>query len=687
LEVEKAAVVGAGTMGHGIAELFAINDFSVNLMDEYPDALNKALKNISASLNKLVEKNRLSPLDAESILGSRIQTFSSIKEAVADADIVVEAVPESLELKRRVFEKLDLFASKAVVLATNTSNIRVSEIAEVVSKPERVVGMHFFNPPVIMRLVEIVKGEKTGLAAFEAAYKIAERLGKTPVKVLKDTPGFIVNRVQAPETLLLCLIQDKGVALPEEVDALFHSQGLPMGPYELMDYVGLDVVCSSLDYLGNTLHPDYLKCSSIRTKCLEKKLGSKTGAGFYDWSKGKPRIDSSKPTSKISLLDFFALEINEAVKLIEEGVVEKVEDIDTAVINGTNRPFGPVAVARSLNEEDVRLKLEQLFQTYNVAVFQPSKTLREGALAHTLKANKESFSKTKLERSTVGGADPGIDASGSDKNPLKESTGLGSQNMTETIVVERVSPRVAQITLDTPKHNAVNPKMLEELSSTLDDLWLEKGVNVILVRGSGDTFSSGADLTGSYYSSSPQFVEFARKGQRTLRKLTEIPKLTIAAIKGYALGGGLELALACDLRVAAEDAVLGFPELTLGLVPGWGGTQRLAKLVGISRANQLILAAERLTGKQAYEWGLVNALFPKEQFDTAVAGYADQLATTLAPVSLALAKRLVNKAFEGASDMGLEAEADAMGVLFSTNDLKEGVRAFMQKRKPEFKGN
>jgi enoyl-CoA hydratase/3-hydroxyacyl-CoA dehydrogenase len=674
LEVKKAAVIGAGTMGHGIAELFAINGFSVNLMDEYPEALRKALESISTSLSKLVNKNRLSASEAQAILESRIQTFLSIKEAVVDADIVVEAVPESLELKRQVFEKLDSFASKAVVLATNTSNIRVSEIAESVSKPERVVGMHFFNPPVIMKLIEIVKTEKTGQEALETSCRVAERLGKIPVKVLKDTPGFIVNRVQAPETLLLCLIQDEGVASPEEVDALFYSQGLPMGAYELMDYVGLDVVCASLDYLGRTLHPDYLKCSSIRVKCSEKKLGSKTGAGFYDWSKGRPRIDSSKATSKVTLLDFLSLEINEAVRLIEEGVVEKAEDIDTAMINGTNRPFGPIAVARSLNEDDVRVRLEQLSHRYNAAVFEPSKTIQEGKLMEILKADSRP-SKPRASRSTVAASDSKVDMSSS-----------AVRNSWETLMVERVTSKVARITLNRPKHNAVNQKMLDELSSIVDDLWWDTHISVILVGGNGDTFSSGADLTGSYYSTSLQFIEFARKGQRTFRKLTEIPKLTIAALKGYALGGGLELALACDLRVSTEDATLGFPEVTLGLVPGWGGTQRLAKLVGISRANYLVLTAERLTGKQAYEWGIVNTLFPKEEFDRLVVEYADKLTNTVAPISLALAKRLVNKASEGASDIGLEAEAEAMGILFSTNDLKEGVQAFMQKRKPEFKG-
>ncbi len=183
-----------------------------------------------------------------------------------------------------------------------------------------VVGMHFFNPPVVMKLVEVIKGEKTSDDVMQQVFDLSKSLGKTPVKVLKDSPGFIVNRIQAPELLLLCLIQDKGIASPEEVDALLLGQGLPMGAYELLDFVGIDVVYHSMEYFSKALSSDYGKCSTIRRLYEEKKLGKKSGAGFYDWSKGgRPSIDILKATSKVSLMDFFAVEINEAVKVMEEG--------------------------------------------------------------------------------------------------------------------------------------------------------------------------------------------------------------------------------------------------------------------------------------------------------------------------------------------------------------------------------
>jgi len=182
------------------------------------------------------------------------------------------------------------------------------------------------------------------------------------------------------------------------------------------------------------------------------------------------------------------------------------------------------------------------------------------------------------------------------------------------------------------------------------------------------------------------FMEFARKGARIMRRLTEMPKLTVAVLKGYCLGGGLELALSCDLRLATEDVEIGFPELTRGLVPAWSGSQRLPQLLGLSRASSLILTSERFNGKQAAEIGLVSQLIPAGDPDEFAVKYATGLASSQAPVAVALAKKLINKGAEVPSDVGLEMEAMAAGVLFGTEDLREGISAFLGKRKAEFKG-
>ena len=171
-----------------------------------------------------------------------------------------------------------------------------------------------------------------------------------------------------------------------------------------------------------------------------------------------------------------------------------------------------------------------------------------------------------------------------------------------------------------------------------------------------------------------------------MRRFSELPKMTVAVLKGYALGGGLELALSCDLRLATEDVEMGFPELTRGLVPAWTGSQRLPKLIGLSRATSMILTGERVNGKRAYEMGLVNRVIPPGDPDEYAVMFATELASTKAPVAVMLAKRLLSKGVEAPADAGAEMEAMAAGVLFGTEDLKEGISAFLGKRKAEFKG-
>ncbi len=204
------------------------------------------------------------------------------------------------------------------------------------------------------------------------------------------------------------------------------------------------------------------------------------------------------------------------------------------------------------------------------------------------------------------------------------------------------------------------------------------------MRGAGGVFSAGADLS-AYFANEGQFIEFSKKGQVTLDKFSEIPKITIAVLDGYVLGGGFELALACDIRVSTSTASLGFPEVLRGLVPAWGGSQRLPKLIGASRASRLILTGERITGKEALEMGLVSKLFDTDIASAAI-GYAKDVSANSAPVAASLAKTLINKGAELPIEAGFNMESMAAGIVFNTDDLKEGLSSFMQKRKPEFKG-
>ncbi|MGC9208676.1 MAG: 3-hydroxyacyl-CoA dehydrogenase NAD-binding domain-containing protein [Nitrososphaeria archaeon] len=658
----KATVIGAGEMGHGIAEVFLLGGYEVTLVDVSEQALNRAKALIEDSLKRFAERGKIKAEDVSSIL-SRLRLSTDLESSVGDSDIIIEAVPEKIEIKADVLSRASKAARPDAIIGTNTSNIRITELSQYVSGPGRFLGTHFFNPPVIMKLVELVKGELTEDAVLDRAYEIMKKLGKEPIKVLKDTPGFIVNRVSAPELLFFCLVADKGIAKPEEVDAFARSQGLPMGPYELMDFVGLDVVYDSLEYYAKTLSPDYAKCRTIGELVRQGRLGKKSGRGFYEWEGGRAKMPPSKETDKIGLLDVLVLEVNEAVKLIEEGVAGP-DDIETAVKLGLNRPFGPITVAKSLTNEEVKSKLEELSKAFECEVFKPARSIQEGRLRDVIEGRYA----------------PQAEAKESAK-PAAQASPQGFK----FIRIENLGDHVVRVLIDRPKRNFLSPEVIDELDRAIESMWNDRDIWVILLTGAGDDFSAGADLS-TYISDAMQFIEFSRRGERVFRKLAEIPKVTIAEMKGYVLGGGFELALACDIRVTTKDAIIGFPETTLGLIPGWGGTQRLAKLAGMNTALWLILTGRRISGEEAVKLGIASLAFDRATADEEAIRLAKEIATNNAPIAEVLAKRLINKASEVPMDVGLEWESTAFGILFNTEDLKEGISSLFQKRKPKYRG-
>jgi len=648
-------------MGHGIAELFAMNGYDVSLSDKFPEALDKAKGKISASLAKFAERGRMTKEDAERAF-ARIAFQGDLAKAVARADLVVEAVPEIIELKRSILKEASAAAPPSVILASNTSNIRISELAEGSARPERVVGMHFFNPPVLMKLVEITPGDSTSAEVVDDLAAVCLKIGRTPIKVLKDSPGFIVDRVNAADTLFFCLIQDKGIATPDEVDQYGRSQGLPMGPYELLDFVGVDIGWAQLQYFSKALSPEYGKGVTYGRLVKENRLGKKTGRGFYDWSTGKAEIAKVPPTEKVTIMDMFTIEINEAVKLIEEGIA-RPDDIEKAVTLGMGRPFGPISVAKGLSNSEVKAKLEELATKYDCKVFAPAKSIVEGKMLDAVEG--------RLSQATAAPtAAPAV-------QPRQEGEG--------PVLLEKLGGGVAKVTLNRPRLNTLNSEALDSLDRIFTELANDREVKVVIVTGKGAVFSAGADLS-QYISNSVAFMDIARRGERLYKRISEFPKLTIAVVKGYALGGGLELALSCDIRLATEDASLGLPEVTRGLLPAWTGTQKLTRLIGLSRASTMVLTGERINGRRAFELGLVSRIAPSDDPDAYAVQYGSELASTVAPVAVMLAKRLLYKGAEVPMDVGLEMEAMSYGVLFGTEDLKEGISAFLGKRKPEFKG-
>jgi len=378
-DIKKVVVLGAGDMGHGIAEVALLGGYKVAMRDIEQRFVDTGLQRIKDSLEKLAEKQKISEDNRKAML-SNIETFVDMGDAVKDADFVIEAAPEIMDLKRKVFQELDRLAPKHAVLASNTSNMSITEIASVTGRPEKVVGMHFFNPAVLMKLVEVIKGDKTSEETMQVTYDLITKMNKVPVRVEKDSVGFIVNRVNAPTSIMLNAILERRMATPEEIDAKMNKVGMPMGPYELMDYVGLDVHYHGGLYLAERLSSDYAPPKWLKEKVDAGDLGKKTGKGIYDWSKGRPTIDPAKAKEDFDPTDLIALQVNEATKLLEEGVANSPDDIDKAVVNGGGSAFGPFQLAKGIGYDKLAKRCEELAQQFGVETFKPTETLKKGKI-------------------------------------------------------------------------------------------------------------------------------------------------------------------------------------------------------------------------------------------------------------------------------------------------------------------
>lgn len=284
--IKTVAVLGAGTMGHGIAQVCAMHGFSVALFDIKEESLATANDKIAQNLDRGVAMGKVTQETRQKAVAA-LRTTSAIADACAGAQLVIEAVPESIELKRKLFSQVIETAPSGAIMASNTSSLSISQIAEGIPNPERVVGMHFFNPVHIMKLVEIVKHPGSDAGVVACARSFAEKIGKTAITV-RDTPGFASSRLGLVLGLEAMRMLEQGVASAEDIDtAMKLGYGHPMGPLELTDLVGLDVRLSIADYLSASVGSAFTAPELLRKLVAQGKLGKKTGQGFYDWIDGK----------------------------------------------------------------------------------------------------------------------------------------------------------------------------------------------------------------------------------------------------------------------------------------------------------------------------------------------------------------------------------------------------------------
>jgi enoyl-CoA hydratase / 3-hydroxyacyl-CoA dehydrogenase len=657
-EVHRVAVLGAGVMGHGIAEVAAMAGCEVSLFDVKQEFIDSALEKIKWSLSKFAEKKTITEDEARASL-ARVKGTLLLVDAVRNADLVIEATPEDLTIKRDLFSKVDKAAPKGALFASNTSTLPISEIATSTGRESSFVGIHFFNPPPLMPLVEVIRGTRTSDEAFSLAVSLGKRFGKEVAICEKDVPGFIVNRIVGPLLNEAAWSVSRGDATIEQVDSMaLYRVGLPMGLFELADYTGIDTIYKAGEAVRSRDPSNVLVAPLFRKKFESGRFGRKSGEGFYVYGQGKwerPNVPREAGEGIDPLLAF-APAVNAAAWLLRNKVCT-AEDLDKAVKLGLGFPDGILRMADNWGIDSV-VKALKSKQKENGDFYRPDPLLEQMV--------------------------------GEGKLGAKSGKGFyqygASEKKLEEIEIKK-QPPLAWVILNRPHRlNMMTQKLIGELSSSLKELEADASVRVVIIRGEGDrSFSAGADLTSIDVSSPAAVFDLARGWFEAFSVIERLNKPVIAAINGMALGGGCELSLACDFRLASEDAQIGLTETKLGIMPGAGGTQRLARIVGMGRAKEMIFFAQKLSADDALKIGLVNRVYKKAEFDAGVTEFASKLAKQ-PPLSLKFAKHAMNMSTQVPTDLGQLFEATGFSLLLSTKDASEGISAMLEKREPEFTG-
>jgi len=660
--VFKAAVVGAGTMGGEIAQVIASAGIPVVLKDvkqEFVDlGLKKADDVTRGQLAGLVSKGKITEQQADAqateILG-RI-TGTTAYEGFGDVDFVIEAVPERMAIKQAVLAELDSVTPGHAILASNTSSLPISEMAEATSRPDKVVGFHFFYPASFMRLVEIVEGIDTSSETMQTATTFAQSIRKLPI-VCGEEPGFVVNRILMSSISEIWRFQEENeLSIKAIDDAVTGARVAPMGPYFLTDLLGLDTVFHVAQHLQESYGEDsFYIHSGMRALVEAGELGAKTGKGFYESgeprSTGESEFDAEELTQRYVLKAFV-----EACLLLEEGMAS-MKDIDLGMMAGAGMIPPPFARADQTGLDDVLDALERAAAEWGDR-YAPPQILRrlvaQGRLG--VKTGQGFFAYKR--------PDDGFEQGDAVQLETRGATAIAW--------------------LDRPPANSLSPEVIAELRRVWEHVEGDDSIRALIVASANPMlFCAGADIKAFTQMDEQTGAALMDEAHALLRAMERSSTTTIAAVNAVAFGGGCELAMACDVRIAAQSASFGQPEINLGIIPGFGGTQRLPRLVGTSRALEMNLTGDPISAQDAYEIGLVNRVVPDHELFDAALAWARKLGGQ-APLAVAAIKRTT--AGDADLDEGIEAEKAAFGEIFKTGDAREGISAFLGKRSAQWKG-
>ena len=375
MEIKNITVLGSGIMGHGIAQISAMAGYNVVLRDIEQQFLDKAIEKIKWSLDKLVSKEKISGEQRNDIF-SRIKPIVDLKNAVRDSDLVIEAVPEIMDLKKKVYAELDKTANAQVVFASNTSTLPITEIANTISRPDKFIGIHFFNPPLLMKLVEVIPGQETSKDIIDLTINFVKSVNKIPVICRKDVPGFIVNRLFIPLVHEACHVMERQKIQQTEIDsAVKFRLGFPMGIFELADFTGLDVIHKATIEMYTRDKKVILPHPTIEQLFNEKKLGQKSGEGFYKYSDDKyERIPLSEELAqKCDPVQIIANILNNAAWLVTNNASD-IDEIEKAANLGLGLKKPLFETAKEIGVQKIVEELKKLSNKHG-AFYEPDPLL------------------------------------------------------------------------------------------------------------------------------------------------------------------------------------------------------------------------------------------------------------------------------------------------------------------------
>lgn len=682
--IDSIAIIGAGNMGSGIAQKSAQEHFEVQMVDREQQWIDKGKQTISDFLDEAVGRRIFSPNQVEEIK-SRVTGVVGTENVASDTDLIIEAVFEDFDVKTEVFGILDEVCDEHTILASNTSSLSVNDLAEAVGRPDRFVGLHFFYHPAKNRLVEIIPAETTSTETLASVEQYCKTMGKVVI-VCKDRPGFVVNRFFVPWLNEACKLLEEGVATTAQIDAVARKAfRIGLGPFALMNLTGSPIAMHSTDYLAAQLDtPRYLATQTLRDLVADGRTWEI--GGDEECTEGTATVIRERLLGQV-----FAV----SAQIVAEEICS-MEDVDRGAKVGLRWALGPFEIANRIGvKEAVRMAVDYAQEA-------------DLELPEWFTERRESFDFSYVDVAIEG--------------------------------------RIATVRINRPEAmNALNVMVVSQLGDVLDDLNSREDVSTIVLEGAGKAFVAGADV--KFFvdkiraDAIPDIYDFTANGHIVLDKLESSPKTTIALTTGLALGGGLELALSCDYRIGTRRTQFRFPETSIGIYPGLGGTQRTPRICGIECARFAVLAGNFLDAESAKALGLLTHLVDPSAVETTVSAIAAQgkpgekypskpadsehsvvsFATSFysddnivsllsgrvpegydsedkvvsrqlkslsrtAPIALSMASDLLDTATRSDLNSGLESELQGLDSIFSTDDALEGLSALIEGRRPEYSG-